>query len=78
MATQCVTTCAKNASQHPRHIVEKDKKKPRTKEEVQLEHQAKEEAKVEKVWGDPVVTLWCYITVPSQYIAMFTCITMPP
>jgi hypothetical protein len=49
MATQCVTTCAKNASQHPRHIVEKDKKKPRTKEEVQLEHQAKEEAKVEKV-----------------------------
>jgi hypothetical protein len=48
MATRSVTTRAKNATQHPGHIVEKDKKKRRTKEEVQLERQAKEDAKVEK------------------------------
>ena len=48
MATRSVTTRAKNASQHPGHIVEKDKKKCRTKEEVQLERQAKEDAKQEK------------------------------
>ncbi|KIM72140.1 hypothetical protein PILCRDRAFT_93585, partial [Piloderma croceum F 1598] len=48
MATRSITTRAKNATQHPGHIVEKDKKKCHTKEEVVLEHQAKEDVKQEK------------------------------
>jgi hypothetical protein len=50
MATRSnITTRAKNANQHPGLIVEKDKKKRRTNQEVQAERQAKEDAKQEKV-----------------------------
>jgi hypothetical protein len=43
-----MNTRAKNATQRPRLVVEKDKKKCRSKEEVQAERQAKEDAKEEK------------------------------
>jgi hypothetical protein len=61
-----ITSRARNATQHPGLIVEQDKKKRRTKEEVQAECQAKEDAKEEKARTKAVgikhVVLWKIIS----------------